>query len=189
MRCSTAPRRGGNVPAMEIAKLVLLCIVSLCAYGGVLGAVSAALCPEFFTLGRPPSFEHWPALALGAVKGALDLLLPATFAGIGLGLAANFGPLPALKTSFFHRVIPGLLVLMSLISLLAGIAGFLATRQGLHVIIGPLNAKLAAEKHAMFTAVSWSALGGILALFASAITLATWTWRKRAEIMEMLRTR
>lgn len=174
---------------MEIAKLVLLCIVSLCAYGGVSGSVSAALCPEAFTLGRPPSFEHWPALALGAAWGALDLLMPATFAGIALGLAANFGPQPALKTSFFQRVIPGLLGVMALASLVAGIAGFVATRNGIHGISGPLKATLAVEKHPMLAAVWWSSLGGLLALFASAIILATWTWRKRAHIAEMLRNR
>ena len=174
---------------MEIAKLVLLCIVSLCAYGGVLGAVSAALCPEAFTLGRPPSFEHWPALALGAVWGALDLLIPATFAGIALGLAANFGPRPALKTSFFHRVIPGLLGLMMFVSILAGIAGFVATRHGMHGISGPLKVTLPVENHPMLAAVWWSSLGALLALFVSAIILATWTWRKRAHIEEMLRNR
>lgn len=189
MRCSTAQRRRGNLRAMEIAKLALLFIVSLCAYGGVLGTVSAALCPEAFTLGRPPSFEHWPALALGAVWGALDLLMPATFAGIALGLAANFGPRPALKASFFPRVIPGLLGVMALVSLVAGIAGLVATRHGMHGISGPLKATLAVEKHPLLAAVWWSSLGGLLALFASAIILATWTWRKRGDIAEMLRRR
>ena len=113
---------------MEIAKLVLLCIASLCGYGAVVGSISAALCPEAFTLGRPPSFEHWPALALGAIWGTLDLLIPSTIAGVALGFAANVGPRPALKTSFFHRVIPGLIGLMALVSIVAGIAGFIATR-------------------------------------------------------------
>src|SRR5712671_6670425 len=103
MRCSTAPRPCGNLHGMEIAKLVLLCIVSLCGYGGVLGATSAALCPEAFTLGRPPFFEHWPVLALGAVWGMLDMLIPSTAAGLALGLASNFGPHPAVKASFFRR--------------------------------------------------------------------------------------
>ncbi len=172
---------------MEIAKLVLLFIVSLCAYGGVTGSVSAALCPEAFTLGRPPSFEHWPTLALGGMWGALDLLIPATFAGIAIGLSANFGPRPALKTSFFHRVIPGLLGVTALVSLVAGVAGFVATRNGVHGISGPLKATLAVEKHPLLAAVWWSSLGSLLALFSSAIILATWTWRKRGEIAEMLR--
>ncbi|MEO6786413.1 MAG: hypothetical protein ABI318_09805 [Chthoniobacteraceae bacterium] len=174
---------------MEIAKLVLLCIVSLCGYGGVLGAVSAALCPEAFTLGRPPSFEHWPVLALGAMWGALDMLIPSTFAGLALGLAANFGPRPALKASFYHRVIPGLLGLMALASVAGGTVGFLATRHGMHTVTGPLKAALAPEKHAMLAAVWWASLGGLLTLFASAMILAAWTWRKRAHIEEMLRNR
>ena len=174
---------------MEIAKLVLLCIVSLCGYGGVFGAVSAALCPEAFTLGRPPFFEHWPLPALGAIWGVLDLLIPSTFAGLALGLASNFGPRPALKASFFRRAMPGLLGLMALVSLIAGVAGFLATRHGMHTITGPLKATLAAEKHPLLAAVWWASLGGLLTLFASAMILAAWTWRKRAQIEETLRNR
>ncbi len=174
---------------MEIAKLVLLCIVSLCGYGGVLGAVSAALCPEAFTLGRPPSFEHWPVLALGGMWGAFDMLVPAAIAGVALGLAANVGPHPALKTSFFLRVIPGMLGLMALVSAVGGIAGFLATRHGAHTITGPLKVTLPLEKHPLLAAVWWSSLGALLTLFASAMILSAWTWRKRAQIEAMLRKR
>jgi hypothetical protein len=174
---------------MEIAKLVLLCIASLCGYGAVVGSISAALCPEAFTLGCPPSLEHWPTLAVGAIRGALDLLIPATVAGISLGLAANIGPRPAVKTSFFPRVIPALLGLMSLMSLVGGIAGFFATRHGSYTITLPMKMALAPEKHPLLAAVKWSSLGGLLALFASAMILAAWTWRKRAQIEEMLRKR
>ena len=174
---------------MEFAKLVLLSLASVCGYGAVLGGISAALCPEAFTLGRPPFFEQWPALALGAMWGALDLLMPATFAGLALGIASNFGPQPALKASFFHRVIPGLLGLMALASLAGGTAGWFATRRGMHIITGPLKETLAIEKHPMLAAVWWAALGALLALFASAMILAAWTWRKRAFYAEMLRKR
>jgi hypothetical protein len=174
---------------MEIAKLVLLCLLSLCGYGAVLGGVSAALCPEAFTLGRPPFFEHWPVLALGAIWGALDLLIPATIAGMALGIAANFGPLPALKASFFHRVLPGLLGIMALVSLAGGAVGYLATQRGVDTITGPLGRTLAAEKHPMLAAVWWASLAGLLALFASAIVLAAWTWRKRAYYAGLLRKR
>jgi len=174
---------------MEIAKLVLLCLVSLCAYGAILGGMSAALCPEAFTLGRPPFLDHWPAPALGALWGTLDLLMPATFAGLALGIAANFGPQPALKTSFFHRVIPGLLAIMALASVLGGAAGYFATKRGLHTITGPLKHALAAEKHPMLAAVRWASIAPLLALFASAMILAAGTWRKRAHYANLLRKR
>ena len=174
---------------MEIAKLVLLCLASLCGYGAVLGGMSAALCPEAFTLGRPPFLEHLPALMLGAMWGALDLLIPATFAGLALGIAANFGPQPALKAAFFRRIIPGLLGLMALASLAGGAAGYFLTRRGMHTITGPLKTTLAAESHPMLAAVWWASLGGLLALFASAMILAAWTWRKRAHYAELLRKR
>jgi membrane associated rhomboid family serine protease len=172
---------------MEIAKLVLLCLASLCGYGAILGGLSAALCPEAFTLGCPPFFEHWPASALGAMWGALDLLIPATFTGLALGIAANFGPQPALKASFFRRIIPGLLGIMALVSLAGGAAGYITTRRGLHPITGPLKTTVAVESHPMLAAVWWASLGGLLALFASAMILALWIWRKRAWYAEILR--
>lgn len=189
MRCSTPVRGCGNVRGMEIAKLVLLCLASLCGYGAVLGGVSAALCPEAFLLGRPPFFEHWPALPLGAMWGVLDLLIPAAFAGLALGIAANFGPQPALKASFFHRILPGLVGLLALGSAVGGATGYFATLRGMNTITGPLKATLAAEKHPMLAAVWWASLGALLALFASAMILAAWVWRKRAHYAQMLRKR
>jgi hypothetical protein len=172
---------------MEFAKLVLLCLASVCGYGALAGGVSAALCPEAFSLGRPVSFENWPSIPVGMIWGALDLLIPAVFAGIALGIAANFGPLPALKASFFRRVIPGLIGIMVLVSIVGGVAGWVATRRGIHSIPGMLQTSFPSEKHPMLGAVWWSSLGALLALFATSIILAAWTWRKRAHYAELLR--
>ena len=172
---------------MEFARLVALCIVSLCCYGAAQGGISALLCPEAFTLGRPPLSEGWPAVALGAVWGALDLLIPATAAGLGLAIAANAGPRVALKASFFHRVLPGLLAIMTLGALVSGAMGFFLTRTGRHEIVGPMRAALAVEKHPMLAAVWWASLGTLLVHFASAVVLAAWTWRRRAYFEELLR--
>jgi hypothetical protein len=172
---------------MELAKLVLLCIVSLCGYGALLGAGSAMLCPEAFTLGRPPVFDHWPAIALGAIWGALDLLVPATSAGLAIGIAANFGPRPALKAAFFRRIVPGMLAILTAAAVAGGLAGYFATQRGLHSIIGPMNDALPAERHPMLAAVWWASLSVLLALFATAIILAGWAWRKRAYFEELLR--
>ncbi len=172
---------------MEFAKLVLLCLASVCGYGAVAGGLSAALCPEAFTLGRPPSFESWPSIPVGAIWGALDLLIPAAFAGIALGIAANFGPLPALNASFFRRVIPGLLGVMAIASLVGGAAGWFATSRGMHAIPGTMQAAFPSERHPALGAVWWSSLGALFALFAASILLAAWTWRKRAHYAELLR--
>jgi hypothetical protein len=59
----------------------------------------------------------------------------------------------------------------------------------MHTITGPLKAMLAPEKHPMLAAVWWASLGGLLALFACAILLAVWTWRKRSHYAELLRKR
>lgn len=165
---------------MEFAKLVLLCIAALCAYGAVLGEVSALLCPEAFTLGRPAVFENWPALALGPIWGVLDLLLPATVAGLALAIAANVGHHPTLKAAFFHRLLPGLVGVMTLAASTAGALGFFATRRGAYEILGPMRDALPPERHPFLAAVWWATLGSLSANFVGAIILAMWTWRKRA---------
>lgn len=172
---------------MEFAKLMLLCVVSVCGFGSLTGALSAAVCPEAFTLGRPPFFESWPAPALGAVWGSLDVLLPSIFAGMSLGVAANVGHLPALKASFFRRVIPGLLGIMALCSAAGGAAGWFAARGGIQIVTGPMEARLPPDRHPALASVWWASLGGLLALFASSIVLAVWTWRKRAYYDRLLR--
>jgi hypothetical protein len=185
----TAARLLKCVNRMELAKLVLLCVVSLCGYGGLIGSASALLCPEAFTLGRPQVFEHWPPIALGAIWGALDLLVPAVAAGMALAIAANVGPRPALKAAFFRRIVPGLLGILTAASVAGGAAGFLATRYGLQTFAGPMTRALPADRHPFFAAVWWASLSALLALFATSVILAAWTWRKRAYFEELLRTR
>lgn len=178
-----------NSDVMEIAKLALLCIGALTGYGAILGTVSAGMCPETFTLGRPPFFESWPPFALGAAWGALDLLLPSAFAGVALGLAANFGPRPAIKNSFFLRIIPRLLAMMALIATAGGTAGYLIAQSGSQVLTGPMAKLLPVERHCAFAAVWGASLGSLLALFVSALVLSAWIWRKRAFIEQMVQQR
>ena len=189
MQRSTAIVRPGILSPMEFAKLVLLCIVSVCAYGGIAGEISALICPEAFTLGRPPVFEKWPALALGPIWGVLDLLLPATVAGLALAMAANIGHHPTLKAAFFHRVLPGLVGVMALAAISAGALGFFTTRSGAYEILGPMRDALPIERHPLLAAVWWAALGGLSASFVGAVVLAMWTWRKRAYFGALLAKR
>jgi len=165
---------------MEFAKLVLLSIAALCGYGAVLGEVSALICPEAFTLGRPPVFEHWPPAALGPIWGVLDLLIPATVAGLALAVAANVGHHPTLKAAFFCRVLPGLAGVMAIAAITAGALGFSTTRHGSYEIIGPMRDAVRPERHPFLAAVWWASLASLGTSFVGAIVLALWTWRKRA---------
>ena len=61
---------------MEHAKLVLRCLLTVAGFGAIFGSVCALICPEVFTLGRPPSFGNLPAPVLGMVWGAIDFLIP-----------------------------------------------------------------------------------------------------------------
>ena len=189
MQLSTRADQPGRLRGMEFAKLVLLCILAMCGYGAVLGEVSALICPEAFTLGRPPVLEGWPAAVLGPVWGTLDLLVPATVVGLALGIAANVGHHPALKAAFFRRVLPGLIGVMTFGAIAAGTLGFLAARHGAYEILGPMRDALPVGRRPRLAAVWWATRGSLGTNFASAIILTMWTWRKRAYFGRLLAKR
>ena len=88
---------------MEFAKLVLRCLLVIAITGAVVGAASATVCHEAFTLGKPHAFGDLPSPALGALWGFLDFLMPGAVVGMALGMAANVGYRPAVKAMFFRK--------------------------------------------------------------------------------------
>src|SRR5688572_18288033 len=109
---------------MEFAKLALRCLLVIAGTGAVAGALSALVCPEAFTLGRPPAFGKLPAPLLGAVWGLLDFLMPGVVVGLAVGTAANTGHLPAVKAMFFRKPLWAHAGMMLIIATVAGVIGW-----------------------------------------------------------------
>ena len=172
---------------MEFAKLVLFCLVWIGGMGAALGGVSAWICPEAFTLGRPPAFGSFPAPVLGLLWGWLDFMLPAVTVGLAVAMAANIGPRPAVKAMFFRKPLWAHVVLVAVIAVVTAIAGCLAVEQGAWQVVGPL-ATLPVERHPWIGAVWWGSRGAHVANVAGGMGLAIWTWRKRTELEEMVRS-
>jgi hypothetical protein len=171
---------------MEHAKLVLRCLLIIAGFGALFGGVCALICPEVFTLGRPPSFGNLPAPVLGMLWGWLDFLLPGVMVGMAVGLAANVGNRPAVKAMFFAKPLWRHALLMAVGAVSAGLLGWLATRQGMWEVAGKLASALPPERHEVFSSVWWGTLGAHTANFAGGIALAIWTWRKRTEFEAMV---
>jgi hypothetical protein len=172
---------------MEIAKLVLFCILAVCGSGAVIGEISAWVCPEFFTLGKPPSFgEMHPAL-LGPLWGVIEFLTPGAIVGIALGMAATVGNRPSVKAFFFERPLIGHSLLILFIAVGAGVTGFFAVQNGSWPVLGKLAAAVDPSRHPLVGAVWWAHLGAQCANFVSGIVLVTWTWKKRGEFERIVR--
>jgi hypothetical protein len=174
---------------MEHAKLVLRCLLTVAGFGAIFGSVCALICPEVFTLGRPPSFGNLPAPVLGMVWGAIDFLIPGVMVGMGIGLAANVGYRPAVKAMFFRKPLWRHALLMTIGAVFAGLVGWFATSEGLWEVAGKLAATLPPERHRALGGVWWGTLGAHTANFAGGIALAIWTWKKRAEFEAMVKAK
>ena len=172
---------------MEAAKLILLTLAALCGYGAALGEVSAWICPEAFTLGRPAAFGALPALVLGPIWGALDFLIPSGFIGVAMAMAAHFGGRPAIKAFFFYRPLACLVALAAIAASVAGALGYHAVLTGAYPILGPMEHALTPQQHPLLAAVWWAMLGSHFAVLAGGIVLAVWTWKKRAVFEEIVR--
>jgi hypothetical protein len=172
---------------MESAKLVLLCIAVVCGFGACLGEASALVCPEAFTLGRPPSFGDLPALVLGPLWGVIDFVYPGAVIGLALAMAAHVGNRPAVKAFFFVKPLLAHAVLLAVISVASGVIGWFAVRDGAYPIIGPLRDALPPDQHPLLGAVWWARFGAHAANIVGGIAIATWIWRKRAVFERMVR--
>jgi hypothetical protein len=172
---------------MEFAKLVLRCLLVIAGTGAIAGGMSAVICAEAFTLGRPPAFGNLPAPLLGAVWGLLDFLMPGVVVGIAVGSAANTGYRPAVKAMFFRKPLRAHAALMLVGGALAGLIGWIAVRQGHWIVLGPVASAIPPERHPLLGAVWWASRGVHLANLAGGVTLAVWTWKKRAEFDAIVR--
>ena len=172
---------------MEAAKLVLLTLAALCGYGGVLGEVSACICPEAFTLGKPAVFGALPALLLGPLWGVIEFLVPSVFVGCALAMAAHFGERPTIKAFFFYRPLACLVALTLLTATVAGALGYYANIMGAYPILGPMESALPNTQHPLLAATWLAMIGSHLAVLVGGIILAFWTWKKRAIFEQMIR--
>ena len=166
---------------MEFAKLVLRCLLVIAITGAIVGAASAMVCHEAFTLGRPPAFGNLPAPALGALWGLLEFLMPGAVVGMAVGMAANVGYRPAIKAMFFRKPLWAHAAFLLIVAPIAGLIGWMAVKQGHWVVLGNVAAATAPERHPLLGAVWWASRGAHLANLIGGVALAFWTWRKRGE--------
>jgi hypothetical protein len=172
---------------MEIAKLVLLCIAAVCGAGAVIGEAAAWVCPEVFTLGRPPAFGSLHPALLGPLWGIIEFLPHGAIVGVAIGIAASVGERPAVKAFFFRRPLLGHGVLMLVIATGAGGIGWFAVRNGSWPVLGALAAAVEPARHPLVGAVWWANLGAQCANLIGGITIAAWIWRKRATFARIVR--
>jgi hypothetical protein len=82
---------------------------------------------------------------------------------------------------FYRKPLWGHAALMLIAGAVAGVIGWLAVKQGHWYVLGTVASAVPPERHPLLGAVWWASRGVHLANLAGGVTLAIWTWKKRAE--------
>ena len=163
-------------------KLVGLGIVAAIGYGIALDNVTARICVEYFTIGHAPIFKTESPTILAFGWGVLATWWVGLGLGIFLACVARWGTRPRLVATDLLRPLAILLATMGVLSILAGLSGFLAARQGWIFLVGSLARDVPIEKHQAFLADLWAHLMAYGSAFLGGMVLAIWVTFRRVQL-------
>jgi hypothetical protein len=141
-----------DMSVMESLKIILVCILSAVAYGILHDQVTARVCVEYFTIGHPPIFHTESPTLLAIGWGIFATWWMGLILGVLAALASQAGAWPKMKAVNLARPIGGLLIVMAVTSLLAGIAGYQMAKAGGLMVPQPLASRILAAHHSVFLA-------------------------------------
>lgn len=169
---------------MASLRVILLCILSAVVYGILHDQVTARVCVEYFTVGHPPIFHTESPTLLAIGWGFVATWWVGLILGILAAVASRYGPWPKLNATHLVRPIIGLLTIMAVASLLAGIVGYELAKAGgvklpesLALRIPPTHrTPFVADLFAHQTAYGVGSVGGIV--LCGWVLLQRWKMRK-----------
>ena len=166
---------------VESLKIIGLGVVASIAYGIAHDNVTARVCVEYFTIGHEPIFGTDSPTLLALGWGVLATWWVGLGLGVLLALACRRGRRPKLTAGDLVRPLGVLLATMAGVSLLAGLAGYIAATQGWVWLVGELASRVPKAKHESFLADLWAHLAAYASAFLGGIILAIWaTIRRRS---------
>jgi hypothetical protein len=161
--------------------IVLMCVCAAVGYGIAHDQVTARVCVEYFTVGHPPVFGTEDPTLLGIVWGILATWWVGMLLGVPLAVVARAGSRPKRSVGSLVRPVAGLLTVMAMCALLAGIAGWWLARAGAVVLVGPIAHELPADRHVPFLADLWAHSASYLVGLVGGIVVMVQVWRSRRQ--------
>ncbi len=159
---------------VESLKIIALGVVAAIAYGIAHDNVTARVCVEYFTIGHPRIIASESPTALAFAWGVVATWWVGLALGILLAAACRVGEsTPKLRAVHLVRPLGKLLATMAVISLVAGIIGFLAFKN-VAVWVGPMAESIPAAKHPAFMADSFAHLAAYATALLGGLILALW---------------
>ncbi len=167
---------------MESLKIIFLCIAAAIVYGILHDQVTARVCVEYFTIGHPPIFDTDSPTLLAIGWGIIASWWVGLFLGIAAALAARLGPQPKMNAVQLVRPIVFLMMIMGIISLLAGIAGYFMAAIGGVWLVEPLKSRVPYAKQTLFLADLWAHLAAYGVGFVGGIIVCVRIWLRRKRL-------
>src|SRR5262245_8163961 len=127
---------------MQFLAIILMCIVAAVLYGFAHDQITARVCVEYFTIGHPPIFGTDDPTLLGLGWGIIATWWVGLLLGVPLAVVSRVGPWPKRSLGSLVRPVIGLLAIMAVSALTAGICGWLLAQNGAVYLIGPIAQKL-----------------------------------------------
>ncbi|MGD9127626.1 MAG: hypothetical protein PVH19_09630 [Planctomycetia bacterium] len=154
---------------MPSLKIILLCIFSAIVYGILHDQVTARVCVEYFTVAHAPIFGTESPTLLAFGWGVLATWWVGLILGIAAAVVCRVGRWPKVEAVSLVRPIAGLLIVIAVASLLAGITGYQLAKDSHMVLPEPYASLISEDRHWLFYADSLAhaaaylvgALGGV----------------------------
>lgn len=164
---------------MQWIAITLLSIVMCVVYGIVHDQVTARICVEYFTVFHPPVFQTNDPTLLAFGWGTIATWWVGVFLGIPLATAARLGSRPKRSVASLIRPMLVLFACVGVLAFLAGIAGYLAARNGWVQMPPHWANDLPPEKHVAFFVDLFAHNASYLGGFVGGLFLTAWVWWTR----------
>ncbi len=164
---------------MQALKIIGLCIASDVGYGVLHDQVTAHVCIEYFTIGHPPVFDTDNPILLGFGWGVLATWWAGLLLGIPLAMVARMGARPKRSAPSLIRPIAGLLAVMAIAALVAGIVGWILASSGVVFLAGPITEQIPRQRQVAFLVDLWAHCASYLVGFVGAVVVMVLVWRAR----------
>ena len=164
---------------MQSIKIILTCVVAAILYGTIHDQVTARICVEYFSVFHPPVFPTQSPTLLALGWGVIATWWMGAFLGILLAIAARAGSRTKISRSELVLPIAKLLAMMGVLATVAGLVGYVLSRQGAIAPPQWIASALPQGKHARFMADWWAHNASYCVGFFGGIGLCLVTFRRR----------
>ncbi len=167
---------------MEAAKIWLVAIVATVAYGIAHDLVTTRVSLVYFAIAHAGIFETQSPALLAFGWGIVATWWVGVLLGGIIALTARFGSRPKVAIRDLARPGASLLLAIGVLSLLAGIAAYIAAGAGAISLSAGLAADVPPDAHDRLLAVAWAHNAAYGAGLVGTTLFAAWIWIARDHV-------